>query len=49
VKRMCILCKGCALSNPTRGKSSELVYNFSIEAPYLVMFFDAFAADKHSS
>jgi hypothetical protein len=28
VKRMCQACSGCALSNPTCGKSSELVYNF---------------------
>jgi hypothetical protein len=33
---MCHACPGCALSNPTRGKSSELVYNFPIEAPFLV-------------
>ncbi len=46
---MCLACPGCALSNPTCGKSSELVYNFPIEAPFLVMFFDAFAAGKHAS
>jgi hypothetical protein len=45
---MCHACPGCALSNPTRGKSSELVYNFPIEAPFLVMHFDAYAAGKHS-
>jgi hypothetical protein len=48
VKRMCHACPGCALSNPTRGKASELVYNFPIEAPFLVMHFDAYAAGKHS-
>ena len=48
VKRMCHACPGCALSNPTRGKSSELVYNFPIEAPFLVIHFDAYAAGKHS-
>ena len=48
VKRMCIACPGCALSNPTCGKSSELVYNFPIEAPFLVMFFYDFAAGKHA-
>ena len=36
------------LYNPTRGKSSELVYNFPIEAPFLVTHFDAYAAGKHS-
>ena len=48
VKRMCQACPGCALVNPTRGKSSELVYNFPVEAPFLVMFFDAYSAGKHT-
>jgi hypothetical protein len=48
VKRMCQACPGCALANPTRGKSSELVYNFPVEAPFLVMFFDAYSAGKHT-
>jgi hypothetical protein len=48
VKRMCQACPGCVLSNPTCGKSSELVYNFPIEAPFLVVHFDAYAAGKHS-
>jgi hypothetical protein len=34
--------------NPTHGKSSELVYNFPIEAPFLVIHFNAYAAGKHS-
>ncbi len=46
---MCQACPGCALANPTHGKSSELVYNFPIEAPFLGMFFDAYSAGKHSS
>jgi len=46
VKRMCQACPGCTLANPTRGKSSELVYNFPIEAPFLVMYFDAYSAGK---
>ncbi len=48
VKRMCQACPGCALANLTRGKSSELVYNFPIEAPFLVMFFNAYSAGKHT-
>ncbi len=48
VKRKCLACPGCALLNPTCGKSSKLVYNFPIEAPFLVMHFDAYAAGKHS-
>ncbi len=49
VKRMCVACLGCALANPIRGKSSELVYNFSVKAPFLVMHFDVNVADKHIS
>jgi hypothetical protein len=48
VKRMCIACPGCALSNPTHGKSSKLVYRFPIKAPFLVMHFNAYSAGKHS-
>ena len=48
VKRMCQACPGCALANPTCDKSSELVYNFPIEAPFLIMFFDAYSAGKHA-
>ena len=48
VNRMCHVCPGCTLSNPTCGRSSELVYNFPIKAPFLVIQFDAYAADKHS-
>ncbi len=46
---MCQACPGCALANPTRSKSSELIYNFPIEAPFLVMHFDAYAAGHHAS
>jgi hypothetical protein len=28
IKHMCNACPGCALANPTKSKSSELVYNF---------------------
>jgi hypothetical protein len=48
VRRMCNACPGCALSNPNHGKSSELVYGFSIEAPFLLMHSDAYSAGKHS-
>jgi hypothetical protein len=48
VKRMCNACPGCALLNPTCGKSSELVYGFPIEAPFFMMHFDAYLAEKHS-
>ena len=45
---MCQVCPGCALANPTHNKSSELVYNFPIEAPFVVMHFDAYATGKHT-
>ena len=48
VKKMCAACPGCALSNPTKAKSSELVYNFPIEAPFLVLHVDAYMAGAHS-
>ena len=48
VKMMCAACPGCALSNPTRSKSSELVYNFPIEASFMVMHVDAYMAGAHS-
>jgi hypothetical protein len=47
VKRMCTACPGCALLNPTCGKSSELVYNFPVKAPLLAMHFDAYVVGKH--
>jgi hypothetical protein len=36
------------LANPTLSKSSELIYNFPVKAPFLVMHFDAYAAGKHA-
>jgi hypothetical protein len=48
VKRMCQACPGCALANPTRSKSSELIYNFPIKAPFLVMHFNAYTAGNHA-
>jgi hypothetical protein len=41
-------CPGCALSNPSHGKLSELVYNFPIEAPFLVMHFNTYVAGKQA-
>ncbi len=48
VKRMCQACPGCALANLTCSKSSELIYNFPIEAPSLVMHFNAYPAGTHA-
>jgi hypothetical protein len=45
---MCNACLGCALANPTKSKSSELVYNFPIKAPFLVLFVDTYSTGKHS-
>jgi hypothetical protein len=49
ITHMCNACPGCALANPTNSKSSKLVYNFSIKAPFLVLFVNAYSAGKHSS
>ncbi len=46
---MCNACPGCALANPTKGRSSELIYQFPIKAPFLVLFVDTYYAGKHSS
>jgi len=43
---MCNACPGCALANPTKSRSTELVYRFPIEAPFLVLFVDAYMAGK---
>ena len=46
VKQMWQACPGCALANPTLSKSSELVYNFPVKAPFVVMHFDAFEGSE---
>jgi hypothetical protein len=48
IKRMCHACPGCALLNPLHGSSSELIYHFPIEVPFLVLFVDAYSAGKYS-
>ncbi len=48
IKRMCSACPGCALASPTKGHSCELVYNFPIEAPFLVLHVNAYSAGAHS-
>ena len=48
IKRMCHACPGCALSNPSRSPSSDLIYHFPIEAPFRVLFVDAYSAGKYS-
>ncbi len=49
IKKMCNAHPGCALSNLSCGKSSELVYHFSIKAPFCILFVDAYKAGNHSS
>jgi hypothetical protein len=48
IKRMCHACPGCALSNPSCSPSSDLIYHFPIEAPFRVLFVDAYSAGKYS-
>jgi hypothetical protein len=45
---MCQACPGCALSNSSRGISSELIYHIPIKAPFRVLFVDAYSAEKYS-
>jgi hypothetical protein len=47
VKRMCAACPGCTLANSIHRESSELVYNFPVKAPFLVMHFDVYVTGKH--
>jgi hypothetical protein len=49
IKQMCQACPGCALANPTKSKSCELVFNFPIKAPFLVLHVDAYSAGVHTS
>jgi hypothetical protein len=44
ITNMCRACPGTALANPHKSKSSELIYNFPIEAPMLVLHIDAYQA-----
>jgi hypothetical protein len=48
LSRMCHSCPGCVLTNPSHAKSSKLIYNFPIEAPFLVLHIDGYQADKES-
>jgi hypothetical protein len=44
ISKLCQSCPGCALTNPTKGKARELVYNFPIEAPFQVLHIDGYQA-----
>ena len=46
INKLCRACPGCALANPTHSKSSQLVYNFPIEAPFKVLYVDGYNAGK---
>ncbi len=48
IKKMCASCPGCAIANPPHGKSKELLYNFPIKAPFLVLHIDGYQAGKES-
>jgi hypothetical protein len=48
IKKMCAACPECTLANPTKGKSSKLVYNFPIKAPFWVFHADTYSAGAHS-
>ncbi len=46
LSHMCHSCPGCMLTNPTRAKSSKLIYNFPIKAPFLVLHIDSYQVGK---
>jgi hypothetical protein len=46
--RKCALHAQDAPANPTKGKSSKLVYNFPIKAPFQVLHMDAYSASMLS-
>jgi len=48
ITHMCNACPGCALANPTRGCSCELIYSFPIEALMMVLHVDGYQAGKES-
>ncbi len=48
IKKMCASCPGCALANLTHDKLKELLYNFPIEAPFLVLHIDGYQVGKES-
>jgi hypothetical protein len=48
VTKMCHASPGCALANPTMGKSAKLIYGFPIEAPFLMFHVDANSAGTHT-
>ena len=37
----------CSLSNPAKRVSSELVYNFLVQAPFVVLHYEAYKAGNH--
>ncbi len=48
IKCMCTACPGCAMSNPTKSKSSKLAYNFPVKAPFMVLHVDVYMARSHT-
>ncbi len=42
ITHMCNACPGCALTNPTHGRSRELIYSFPIKAPIKVLHVDGY-------
>ncbi len=43
---MCHSRPRCTLTNPTHAKSSKLIYNFPIKAPFLVLHIDGYQAGE---
>ena len=47
--KLCRQCPGCALANRTVRRSAELVYQFPVTAPMLVLHVDGYQAGSHAS
>jgi hypothetical protein len=48
ISKMWDACPGCALTNPTCGKSRELIYLFPIKAPMMVLHINGYQAGKET-
>jgi hypothetical protein len=48
IQWICHSCPRCALTNLTQSKSREIIYNFPIEAPFIVLHINRYQAGRES-
>ncbi len=46
ISQICNYCPGCALTNPTCAKLHKLIYNFPVEAPFMVLHINGYQAGQ---